>query len=103
MKSQNQATKVELNKQNQRSAGSAVVVEPAGDLAALFELPTSPIAAAGNGSIEAQANWLGKGRLQGAQRRVLAAQIGRVQGNQHLVRLQDRIQCLLGRRQEGCP
>jgi len=87
MKSQNQATKVELNKQNQRSAGPAVVAEPAGNLAALFELPPSPIAAAGNGSIEAQANWLGKGRLQGAQRRALAAQIGRVQGNQHLQRV----------------
>ena len=62
MKSQNQATKVKLNKQNQRSAGPAVVAEPAGDLAALFELPRGPIAAAGNGSIEAQANWLGKGR-----------------------------------------
>jgi len=87
MKSQNQATKVKLNKQNQRSAGPTVVAEPAGNLAALFELPTGPVAAAGNGSVEAQANWLGKGRLQGAQRRALAAQIGRVQGNQHLQRV----------------
>jgi hypothetical protein len=87
MKNQNQATKVKLNKQNQRSAGSAVVAEPAGNLAALFELPIGPIAAAGGGSVEAQTAWLSEGRLQGVQRHALAAQIGRMQGNQHLQRV----------------
>ncbi len=76
-----------MEEQSQRSAGPAVVAEPAGNLAALFELPTGPVAAAGNSSIEAQADWLQAGRLQAAQRRALATQIGRVQGNQHLQRV----------------
>lgn len=87
MTSQNQATTVKLDKQSQRSAEPAVVAEPAGDLAAPFELPSGPIAAAGGGAIKAQANWLRPGRLQSAQRHALAAQIGRGQGNHHLQRV----------------
>jgi hypothetical protein len=48
----------------------------------LTELPGGPIAARGNGTIQAQATQLGDIRVQTAQRRAMAAQIGRVQGNQ---------------------
>jgi hypothetical protein len=88
MTNQNQATKVKRGKQSQRSVEPAVVAEPAGDMTALFELPTGRIAAAGvRGPTEAQAAWLHPGRLQDAQRRSSAIQIGRVQGNRHLQRV----------------
>ena len=49
-----------------------------------MELRGGPIAAAGDGTIQAQGGRLGDPRLQTAQRQALAAQIGRVQGN-HIV------------------
>ncbi len=56
-------------------------------LATLAELPGGPIAAVGDGTIQAQAARLGDGRLQGAHRRALATQIGQIQGNDHLQRV----------------
>ena len=54
------------------------------ELADLPRLPGGPMANTGDGTIQAQAARLGDPRLQTAQRQDLAAQIGRVQGNQHL-------------------
>jgi hypothetical protein len=65
-----------------------IVTKPAGALASgLAEFPAGPIGAADGGTIQAQAAQLGDLRLQSAQRQALAAQIGRVQGNQHLQRV----------------
>lgn len=87
MAKQNQATKAQPDKKSRSKVEPTVVEELTDDLAGLAELPGGPIGAFGGGSIQAQAAQLGDGWLQVAQRRALAAQIGRVQGNQYLQRV----------------
>jgi transposase len=71
------------DKKGQPATESKTTKPPDGasGLAALLSGPMSP---AGDGAIQRQAARLRNPQLQGAQRRGLAAQIGRVQGNRHL-------------------
>ncbi len=87
MAKQNQAAETKSDKKSQPRVESTVVEELTDDVADLARLPGGPIAAAGDGTIQAQAARLDDRRLQGAQRRALAARIGRAQGNRHLQRV----------------
>ena len=82
MAKQNQAAETKSDKKSRAKVKPIVIEELTDDLAGLAQLPGGPIAAAGDGTIQAQAGRLGDPRLQTAQRQALAAQIGRVQGNQ---------------------
>jgi hypothetical protein len=87
MPKQNQAVEAKSDKRSWPKVKPTVVEEWTDDLAGLAKLPGGPIAAIGDGSIQAQAALLGDKRLQSVQRRTLAAQIGRAQGNRHLQRV----------------
>jgi len=67
-------------------------VEPVAvvELASLTALPGGPLAAAGDGTMQAQAARLGDPRLHSVQRQAMAAQIGRLQGNGHLLQVIER-------------
>ncbi|TEU14098.1 MAG: hypothetical protein E3J25_05175, partial [Anaerolineales bacterium] len=86
MVNQSQPLKVQGDKKNLRKVESTPV-ELAEELTGLERLPGGPMLAFGGGSAEDQARRLGDIRLQSAQRRALARQIGRTQGNLHLQRL----------------
>lgn len=86
MVNQRQPLKVQADKKNLRKVESTPV-ELAEELTGLERLPGGPMLAFGGGSAEDQAARLGDMRLQGAQRRALARQIGRAQGNLHLQRV----------------
>ena len=86
MTAQNQPQKVQAEKKSQRKA-EVPSVEFDEELAGPEQLPGGPMLAFGGGSAEDQAARLGDMRLQGAQRRALAARIGRTQGNLHLQRV----------------
>ncbi len=86
MVNQSQPLKVQADKKNLRKVESTPV-ELAEELTGLERLPGGPMLAFGGGSAEDQARRLGDIRLQSAQRRALARQIGRTQGNLHLQRL----------------
>src|SRR3990172_2256739 len=87
MAKQNQAVEAQPDKKSRHISEPTIVAEPVSDWIGLAELPIGPIGAAGDGSVEAQAARLTDGRWQSAQRRALAIQIGRMQGNHHLQRL----------------
>src|SRR4051812_40627409 len=57
---------------------------PATTVTPPLPMPHGFDAAAGLGTPGAQARWLGDARMQTAQRRALAGQVGRVHGNRHL-------------------
>jgi len=82
----NQSLKVQGEKKAQRRA-EPTPAEIAQELAGLGQVLGGPMAAFDGGSIEGQAARLGDARLQPAQRRSLAARIGKVQGNLHLQRV----------------
>jgi len=86
MVNQSQPLKVQGDKKNLRKVESTPV-ELAEELTGLEQLPGGSMLAFGGGSAEDQARRLGDIRLQSAQRRALARQIGRTQGNLHLQRL----------------
>ena len=79
MAKQNQVKKAKSDEKRQPRSKPAFIEELTGDLAGLAQLS--------GGSIQAQAARLGDTRLQTAQRRAVAAHIGRVQGNHHLQRV----------------
>lgn len=87
MAQQKRAVESPPSKRNQGKATPTVGEELTVDLAALTQLTGSPVANAGDSTIEAQAARLSDSRLLTAQRRALAAQLGRVQGNQYLQRV----------------
>ena len=79
-----QAAEKEPGKKGQRPAKVAVEAERAGQQSPVSQLLDGPVRALGAGSGQEQAARLGDIRLQNAQRRALARQIGRIQGNVHL-------------------
>jgi hypothetical protein len=87
MSKQNQVAEAKSDNKNRPKVEPAVAPAQAYEPAALTELPIGPIGAAGDGTIDAQAVRLGDPRFQTIQRQAMAAQIGQVQGNQHLQRL----------------
>jgi len=86
MANQNQPLKVQAEKKSQHKA-EVPSVEFGEELAGPEQLPGGPVLAFGGGSSEEQAARLGDIRVQSAQRRTLARQIGRTQGNLHLQRV----------------
>jgi peptidoglycan hydrolase-like protein with peptidoglycan-binding domain len=84
MSKQNRAAKAQLDKKVWPRFKQTVVEAWADDPAGLAQQPGGLIATAAVGTLQAQAARLGDARLQTVQRQTLAAQIGRVQGNQHL-------------------
>jgi hypothetical protein len=87
MSKRNRAAKAQPDKKIRHRFKQTVVEERTGNLAGLAQLPGGLIATAAAGTLQAQAARLGDARLQTVQRQALAAQIGRVQGNQHLQRI----------------
>jgi hypothetical protein len=81
--------KTDVTSENKRQSGakSPAAAEFTEDLAHQDKSPDIPLAAAEGESIEDQAALLNDTRFQAAQRQALAAQIGQVQGNQHLQRV----------------
>lgn len=92
MAKRHQTAKTKSDKKGRPKAEPAIVKELSDDLVGLAQLPGGPITVAGDGTIQAQAVWLSDRQLQGAQRRALAAQIGRVQGNRHLQQVVTSVQ-----------
>lgn len=87
MSKQSQASETKSNERSRPRVKPAVVEELTNDLASLAQLLGGPIAAVGDGTIQAQAALLGDPRLRTVQRQALAAQTGRIQGNRHLQRV----------------
>ncbi len=88
MAKQNKTADVTSEKQRQLKS-KPIVEEVTDELTRLTKLPGGPLAAVGDGSIEAQAARLGDKRFQTIQRQALAAQIGQMQGNLHLQKVVD--------------
>ncbi|GIK37834.1 MAG: hypothetical protein BroJett011_16670 [Chloroflexota bacterium] len=86
MTKQNQKAENQADKKNQKVEPPAAATDFAGKVTDLTQLP-GDLLAAGSSSIENQATHLANKRLQTVQRQAIAAQIGRVQGNQHLQRI----------------
>ena len=84
MTKQKQAAEAQSEKKRRPQVEPVAVAEPSGEVAGLTALPGGPLAAAGDGTMQAQAARLGDPRLQSVQRQALAGQIGRLQGNRHL-------------------
>lgn len=78
-------TRTRSYRQGRRRASASGVL--ADELIGLAQQPSGPMANTGDGTMQAQAARLADPRLQTVQRQDLAAQIGRVQGNQHLQRV----------------
>jgi len=79
-----QAAEKEPSKKGRRPAKVATEAERAGQQSPVSQLLDDPVRALSAGSGQEQAARLGDIRLQSAQRRALAKQIGRTQGNVHL-------------------
>ena len=77
----------QVDKKGQVKSGPTAVQFLDDGLAEGAQLPGGPISAAGDGSVGVQSTRLGGSFVQAAQRRALAAQIGRMQGNRHLRRV----------------
>ena len=76
----------------QRKNVPEVRSEPVAEHAAVADLARGLGGAADEASIQAQVAQLSDARFQTAQRVALAAQIGRIQGNQHLQRVVAQVQ-----------
>jgi peptidoglycan hydrolase-like protein with peptidoglycan-binding domain len=100
MSKRNRAAKAQPERKVQPRSKQTVVEARGGDLAGLAQWPGSLIATAAVGTLQAQAARLGDTRLHTVQRQALAAQIGRVQGNQHLQRV---VACLKRDEREADP
>jgi hypothetical protein len=87
MTKQTQAAESDQDKKQKKPQIEPVAPQSMGELVPLGSLPIAPQAAAGSDPIEGQASFLRDRPWQGAQRRAITAQIGRVQGNQHLQRM----------------
>ncbi|MEW5958058.1 MAG: hypothetical protein AB1801_10065 [Chloroflexota bacterium] len=87
MPKQNRAAETKSDQKSRPKLKPSLVEELTDDVAGLAQLPGSPVAAVGDGTIQTQAAWLGNPRLQNTQRQAMAAQIGRVQGNGQLQRV----------------
>lgn len=81
------SVRTQPDKKNGRSPDVVVVPKQGGEFAGVSDLAGGSLIAAGAGTVEAQAAWLGDARLASIQRRAAAAQIGAKQGNQHLQRV----------------
>lgn len=81
------ATETQPDHKNGRKPKPATLIEQAGEFAGVTALPGEALGTNGDGSLDAQASRLSDTRLQTAQRRALAGQIGQAHGNLHLQRV----------------
>src|SRR5688572_24196051 len=87
MTKQRQTTEERSDHKNRRTAKPEPAIGSPAEFASPDQAPVGPVMAAGDGSVAAQAGRLMDGRLQGDQRRSLAAEIGQTRGNRHLQRV----------------
>lgn len=86
----NQADQAKLDQRNRPRPEPALTLEQGQELTPPAALPDGQLAATGDGALASQADRLGDPRLHAVQRQAIAAQIGQVQGNQHLQRVVQR-------------
>lgn len=87
MMRQDPAIQVKCRKRSLAPSGPAAIAETVHQTAAPSRLPGGPLSPGSSDSVEAQIARLGHPYLQSTQRHSLAAQVGMVQGNQHLQRM----------------
>jgi hypothetical protein len=84
MAKQNQTLPAKPNPKSQAKVEAVVSPDRGADLAGLAKLSPYPVGTDGDDTKDRQAGWLGDARFQTVQRQMMAAQVGRVQGNHHL-------------------